>query len=79
MAINPVIQIHYNKLKTGVERAETPTSIVFGSQDPSTPYSPMLDQNKPNNVKIEALDGVDHQFTQHFNLFIEIPEKYLFN
>ena len=77
LAINPVIQFNYNKLINGIEKSTAITTVIMGEKDPSFMYLPLID-NKNKLLSCVTYENVDHQFTEHFDLFLELPEKYLF-
>ena len=78
LSINPVIQINYNKLSDGIEKSKVDIQFVFGNQDPSAKFIPLITKTEKPNMKVDILENVDHQFTQSFDLFLALPEKYFF-
>ena len=77
LAINPVIHFNYGKLVNGIEKSTAKTIVIMGDRDPSYMYLPMID-NKNELLSCVTYENVDHQFTEHFDLFLKLPEKYLF-
>ena len=77
LAINPVIQYNYNKLINGIVKSTAITTVIMGEKDPSYLYLPMLN-NKNKLLSCVILKNVNHQFTEHFDTFLGLPEKYLF-
>lgn len=74
LAINPVIQFNYNKLINGIEKSIAITTVIMGEKDPSFMYLPLID-NKNKLLSCVTYENVGHQFTEHFDLFLELPEK----
>ena len=77
LAINPVIQFNYGKLIDGIKKSTAKLTVIMGDKDPSYMYLPLID-NKNKLLSCITLENVNHQFTEHFDLFLELPEKYIF-
>lgn len=78
LSINPVIQVNFNQFIDGLERTFAKIFIVFGNKDPSFKFASLLSKYESDMVKIEIIKNVDHYFSQHFDVFVDLPEKYLF-
>lgn len=78
LAINPVLQMNYFKLLDGVKAFEGKTIFVFGENDDSAKYCPLLENENFKNAEIVIVKGADHQFTNNLKEFINLPETYLF-
>ncbi|MCQ2555836.1 MAG: dienelactone hydrolase family protein [Clostridia bacterium] len=81
LAVNPVINICYNKLAYGMENSSVPITFVFGDKDPSMPYLPILEEEikrkSLKNTKIKIIKNADHQFVGMLNEFIDLPFNFL--
>ena len=53
-------------------------TLLFGSNDPSYDLAKMFTELESEKVHIEILPGIDHNFVGALDLFISLPEKYLF-
>ncbi len=74
LAVNPVMTVNLH-LFNRLQNIEKPMQVIFGENDESCKFAEML----PKNIKVDVLVGVDHNFTKHLDLFIQLPEKYLFS
>lgn len=72
LAVNPVLTVNLH-LFSRLQNIKKPMQVVFGENDESCKFAEML----PKNIKVDVLVGVDHSFTKHLDLFIQLPEKYL--
>lgn len=78
LVINPVIHIKVNKLLDAIKKTTTEVVILFGTLDPSYPNMPLLKMHHSKSVLIKTIEGADHFFSKHHDLFINLPETYLF-
>ncbi len=78
LLINPVLRQNFEELKEGLNSFEDKITIVQWNKDVDFPFNSLLSQI--SKAKLVVLDGVDHQFTHEWglDLFISLPEKYLF-
>ncbi len=79
LLVNPVLRVDFEKLKTALLSFKWWITIVQWNKDTDYQFNPLLSQII--NAKIEVLEWVDHQFTNDWgiDLFISLPEKYLFD
>ena len=76
---NSPLMFNFHKVKDGVKSFNQESmTFVFGSEDQSYGYVPLLENIENNKIKIIKLDGINHLFKDHLNEFIELPFKYLF-
>ena len=79
LLVNSVLNADVNKLKEGLKNFDGESVIfIFGEFDESMYYLPLLDDVNPL-AEVFILDDVDHNFKDNVELFIELPEKYLFS
>ncbi len=78
LAINPVLQMNYFKLLDGVKSFVGKMIFIFGENDKSAKYCPLLEKQDFKNVDFVIVKGADHQFTNNLKEFINLPETYLF-
>lgn len=76
LAINPVMNINPHLFKI-LQDTKNEINVVFGELDTSTRYAGLLPKNK--NIKIDILPNIDHVFTNNLDLFVDLPNIYLFN
>lgn len=77
LAINPVLDWNSHLLINGVEKfAGERINIVCGVKDGSAFYLPLVP--KQHNVQSFTLPNIDHNFTNQLDLFIDLPNRYLF-
>ena len=50
--------------------------VVFGEFDMSSKFAPLLPSSE--NIKVEILPNIDHNFTENLDLFMNLPNIYLF-
>lgn len=79
LLINSPIQFNWPQAKEGIKQIseEQTMNIVFGELDQSYKYIELLKPLLKDNIKLDILKDVDHQFTNKLNEFIELPDKYL--
>ena len=79
LLINPVLRVDFEKLKKSLNSFENKITIVQWNKDTDYPFNPLLTQIP--KARVVVLDWVDHQFSNEWglDLFISLPEKYLFN
>ena len=78
LIVNPVLNVNTHKFKEGLRNfSGESATLVFGELDQSTYYLPLLENINPL-VETLILKDVDHIFKDKIELFIELPEKYLF-
>ncbi len=75
LAINPVMNINIHLLKS-LQDTKQLVNVIFGELDLSSKFAGFIPQNE--NVKDDILPNIDHNFTDNLDLFIDLPNKYLF-
>lgn len=53
-------------------------NFIYGSLDQSYPYIGLLKRIENNKIKVYIEEGQDHHFSQSEEMFLSLPEKYLF-
>lgn len=53
-------------------------TLLFGSKDPSYDLAKMFTELESEKVAVKIVPDADHNFTGALDLFISLPEKYLF-
>lgn len=72
LLINPATKLGYEKINEGLEKFNGNINILMGSADPSI--------EELRHLNIDVIEGADHYFSgDSLNIFIEAPNKYLFN
>ena len=79
LLVNPVLRVNFEKLKSALFSFKWWITIVQWNKDTDYQFNQLLSQI--TNTRVEVLEWVDHQFTNKWglDLFISLPEKYLFN
>lgn len=77
LAVNPVMNVNFHRIKTGVENFEGKINVVFGEHDPSAKWAELLP--KSENLSVTILPNTDHEFRGNLQLFIDLPNNLLFN
>ena len=76
LLINGPLNCNIDKTINELEGLECDrVTLVYGSLDPSYGYAKSLEFNKEINVVIK--EGMDHNFSQSMNEFMDLPFKYL--
>ena len=78
LIVNPILNANTNRLKDGLKKFDGDITFIFGEFDQSIYYLPLLENVNPL-AEIFVLKDIDHIFKDNVELFIELPEKYLFN
>ncbi len=74
LAINPVLNINFYKIKNGINQFDGNITMICGENDLSSSFCKII----KNNVKTFILKNIDHNFSNHLEDFINLPFKYLF-
>ena len=79
LLINPVLRVDFEKLKKALNSFNWKITIIQWNKDVDYVFNPLLKQIPKAHIVI--LDWVDHQFTLDcwLEMFIWLPEKYLYN
>ena len=48
-------------------------NLVYGSRDPSFNMTKLFAELESNKIDFVSIRGIDHNFTEHLDLFIELP------
>lgn len=73
LLINMPLMINFNKTLGAFKVLEnTAVTAVYGTRDPSAPYLKFLAAKSLPNVKIEVINGADHNFTDRLDEFISL-------
>lgn len=75
LAVNPVMNINIHLMKN-LKDTKQKVNIIFGELDYSSKLAELIPTNE--NVNVEILSNIDHTFTNHLDLFMDLPNKYLF-
>jgi hypothetical protein len=75
LAINPVMNINLHLFKA-LKDIDKEMNIVFGEFDMSSKFAPLLPSSE--NIKIAILPNIDHNFTNNLNIFLDLPNRFLF-
>ncbi len=78
LAINPVLCINLDKTILALNQSQIPLTFIFAEKDPSCIFLKLVDLEKGGKNKVEIIEGADHEFSEHFDEFLSLPEKYLF-
>lgn len=78
LAINPVLYINLDKIILALNQSQIPITFVFAEKDPSCIFLKLVDLEKNGRNKVEIIEGADHEFSEHFDEFLLLPEKYFF-
>ena len=79
LIVNPVLTVNTHRLKEGLKKFNGDSiAVIFGEFDQCIKYLPLLDNVNPLS-EIFVLKNINHTFKDNIELFIELPEKYLFN
>jgi len=54
-------------------------TLVYGDLDQSFKYIPLILPKIHDSIKLEILEDINHYFKDNEEIFINLPEKYLFN
>lgn len=76
LAINPVMTVNLH-LFCPLASVEKSVNVIFGELDESCKFATMLPASK--SVKVNILPKIDHNFTNSLDVFINLPNQYLFN
>ena len=77
LAVNPVLNINLDRANGGVKNFNgEKIEIAAGERDASHTFSQCL--RKSDKVTVTVFAGADHNFTGKTDLFISLPEKFLF-
>lgn len=75
LAVNPVMNINLHLFKS-LQDTEKEIKIVFGELDMSSSFADLLP--KSEKIKVDILPNIDHNFTGNLDLYIDLPNIYLF-
>ncbi len=75
LAVNPVMNINLHLFKP-LQYTQKDINVVFGEFDPSRRFADLLPKSK--NIRVDVLSNIDHNFTENLDLFIALPNLYLF-
>lgn len=67
LTINAPLMINWLRTRRGIEKVEQTVHCMYGTKDPSYRYIELL--QLVENVQIIAVEGADHNFTQHYKEF----------
>ena len=76
LAINPVMTVNLHLFRS-LASVEKSVNVIFGELDESCKFATMLSASK--SVKVNILPKIDHNFTNSVDVFINLPNQYLFN
>ncbi|MCM1404512.1 MAG: alpha/beta hydrolase [Prevotella sp.] len=77
LSINPVLDWNTHLLNNGVKKfTGERINVICGEKDGSAYYLPMLPQTPKTHIT--KLPNVDHNFINQLDLFIDLPNRYLF-
>ena len=80
LLINAPLMMNPHKTIPGIKNFNGEKMIlVFGSEDPSYSLLKLYSELESEKVQIDIYKGADHHFTGALDLFISLPEKYLFD
>ena len=75
---NTPLMFNFHTIKEGVKLFNQESmTFVFGSNDQSYDYVPLIESIDNSKVKVIKLEGVDHLFKGYLDEFIDLPFKYL--
>ena len=78
--VNGPLILNWPQTKAGAEQFQGERMVfVYGEQDVSNKYVPMLSLIKNPVVSAHTIKGADHQFVGKLQEFEELPEQYLFD
>jgi len=75
LAVNPVMNINLHLFKA-LKDSQKEMYVVFGELDISSKFAPLLPSSE--NIKVDILPNIDHNFTENLDLFMNLPNIYLF-
>ena len=79
LLINTPLMINPHKTIPGIKNFNGEKMyLVFGSEDPSYSLLQLYSQLESEKVQIDIYRGADHHFKDALDLFMTLPEKYLF-
>ena len=73
LCINPQKTIDGIKMFAGEKMV-----LVFGDKDPSFHFVKLFSELSNEKVRFEIIPEADHNFKNKLELFMSLPEKYLF-
>jgi hypothetical protein len=74
LSSNPVLMMNYHKTQDGIKNFAGYIKVVLGEHDHSASLSGFIDQI----CDVTILKGVDHEYRNNLETFINLPEQYLF-
>ena len=73
ISINMPLMLNFQKATTKLMSLNAVEKIfVYGTLDPSFPFTPLLNARKINKLNILTIEGADHQFVNKLNEFIDL-------
>lgn len=75
LAVNPVLNINFFKIESGINKFKGKSIIVCGEKDTSSKFCKMLNCTCDINI----LKDIDHNFSNDIEVFIDLPRTYLFS
>ena len=78
LAINPVLNVNLDRTIFALNQSKISITFVLAEKDPSCLFLKLIDLEKGGKNKVEIIKGADHEFSEHFEEFLSLPEKYLF-
>jgi len=80
LLINPPLCMNPHKTIEGIKNfAGEKMNLVFGDKDQSFHYVKQFSELSNDKVRFEIIPDADHYFTNKLELFMSLPEKYLFS
>lgn len=80
LLLNMPLMINWHRSSRGLSQLAKKQQMViaFGENDPSFPYSELIDMVGKANISRVIIPKADHNFSQSMDDFMALPEKFLF-
>lgn len=77
LLINSPLMFNFHLIKNGLKNMQDKkVYIVYGSLDPSIKYTELLGPLLSDTIKLQVIEGADHNFAGKLNTFMELPISY---
>ena len=78
LMVNSLLHVNFHKLKNGLDNFQGESVLISGEKDQSHVYIRMMDKIQNPNFKYIVIPNADHNFSASVEVFITLPERYLF-
>ena len=77
LLINSPLPFNFHKQTLSLKKAAKPHYVVFGTADPSYKFFHFLEQIDNAQLNLLAIPNADHHFSNHSDIFLDLPRKIL--